>query len=82
MTTIFSLTKPIETKAVTLSRKGQQILLNHGSGRLIGIVIIPTPNHNADTAQSLGISDIFGHPNAQVLAAKYCFTTLIHIMLA
>jgi hypothetical protein len=94
MVNMFSLTKSIDHTEVALSSKCQIISLTvgsteiyfdkvykHGPGRLFGIEIHPTPNHNAATAQTLGINvvtEMCGHPNSQVLAAtaaKYGFHT-------
>jgi hypothetical protein len=56
-------------------------ILENGSGRLLGIEIHPTPNHNASTADTFDINVfhyIFGHTNSQVVAAtaaKYGFKT-------
>jgi hypothetical protein len=56
-------------------------VFKHGSGRLLGIKIHPTPNHIAAMAQGLDINTVhnmFGHPNSQVLAAtatKYSYQT-------
>jgi hypothetical protein len=94
MVNLFSLTKAIEHTGVSLSFRGRILSLTvgttdkyfdkvfkHGPGGLLGIVIHPTPNHIAATAQTLEINvvhEMFGHPNSQVLAttaAKYGFHT-------
>jgi hypothetical protein len=95
------LTKAIEHTGVSLISKDQILSLvvgtteilfdtvyKHGSGRLLGIEIHPTPNHIAANAQTLDINvvhDMFGHPNSQVLAAtaaKYGFHTKSDFMFA
>jgi hypothetical protein len=98
MVNLFSLSKAISTKGVQLSSKGQIITLQieknavffdsifqHGSGKLLGIEILPFSNHVAASAHPLDINKqhtMFGHANSQVLAqvlvatvSKYGFKT-------
>jgi hypothetical protein len=61
-------------------------VFKHGSGRLFGTEIHPTPNHIDAAAQTLDINvvhEMFGHSNSHVLAAnnaRYGFQTKIFFM--